>query len=431
MNRTAALALALALGLGALTLAGCSDNQTNPPPPVPYRSIVIAAAFDTIPVGGSLRLTAAVTDTAGQPVPVPQLSWHSSAPAIASVDGSGRVTGQSEGRAVITASGGGAVSNPETLTVVQGLGWVNQSSAAQTVSNLNGVHFVDALHGWAVGDLGVILATTDGGLDWARQPAPTLDALRGVFFPTAAHGFAVGGVGRVLETTDAGDNWNIRTGITSLVPLRDVFFLGPDLGFIVGDNGFLARTDDGGDTWSTVPSGATSFVLRSVWVTNQPGPDTLAWAVGDGGIVIGSRDAGRTWSVFEPAVTTQDLRGVVRRSNTEAFAAGNLGTVATTVASGDTAVWVLGVSPGAFFALTDVAWPAGDHLYVVGANVSSGVAAILFSADGGQTWTSQPLPAEAPISSNEIRSVWFVDANRGWAVGKEGLILHTATGGGP
>lgn len=34
---------------------------------------------------------------------------------------------------------------------------------------LNAVHFADEKHGWAVGDLGTILATTDGGKTWAVQ----------------------------------------------------------------------------------------------------------------------------------------------------------------------------------------------------------------------------------------------------------------------
>src|SRR5262249_48775699 len=34
---------------------------------------------------------------------------------------------------------------------------------------LHGVHFADANHGWAVGELGAILGTTDGGKTWQVQ----------------------------------------------------------------------------------------------------------------------------------------------------------------------------------------------------------------------------------------------------------------------
>lgn len=45
--------------------------------------------------------------------------------------------------------------------------WALQPTGQGT--GLNALAFVDASHGWAVGDLGAILATTDGGATWTRQ----------------------------------------------------------------------------------------------------------------------------------------------------------------------------------------------------------------------------------------------------------------------
>ena len=61
-----------------------------------------------------------------------------------------------------------------------GLTWFE----ADTGQNLplRGLHFVDDRHGWAVGDLGTILATTDGGQTWNRQRSGgTRAALLGLF----------------------------------------------------------------------------------------------------------------------------------------------------------------------------------------------------------------------------------------------------------
>ena len=54
---------------------------------------------------------------------------------------------------------------------------------------------------------------------------------------------------------------------------------------------------------------------------------------------------------------------------------------------------------------------------------------VLSSADGGQSWTEQALPNDAPLLGNGIEDVFFLDDRRGWAVGASGLVLHTATGG--
>ena len=54
---------------------------------------------------------------------------------------------------------------------------------------------------------------------------------------------------------------------------------------------------------------------------------------------------------------------------------------------------------------------------------------MFYSDDGGGTWTPQFLPGSAPLTGNALEDVYFLDDNHGWAVGGQGLILHTATGG--
>lgn len=49
----------------------------------------------------------------------------------------------------------------------QGTSWKMQKTGSPLP--LHGVHFVDAAHGWAVGEMGVILATLDGGNTWKMQ----------------------------------------------------------------------------------------------------------------------------------------------------------------------------------------------------------------------------------------------------------------------
>lgn len=59
-------------------------------------------------VGASGQLSATPLDASGQALPGAPVTWSSSAPAVASVTGSGLVTALSEGRAAITATSGGA-----------------------------------------------------------------------------------------------------------------------------------------------------------------------------------------------------------------------------------------------------------------------------------------------------------------------------------
>jgi photosystem II stability/assembly factor-like uncharacterized protein len=84
-----------------------------------------------------------------------------------------------------------------------------------------GVHFPTASVGYAVGNYGTILATKDGGLNWADQSANLAGGritknIAGVHFPTPEVGYAVpytygGGVyhNEVIKTLDGGATWTL------------------------------------------------------------------------------------------------------------------------------------------------------------------------------------------------------------------------------
>jgi photosystem II stability/assembly factor-like uncharacterized protein len=57
--------------------------------------------------------------------------------------------------------------------------WFPQNSG--TTKNLNDVYFTDANTGYAVGDSGTILKTTDGG-NWVAQNSGTKKCLHSVYF---------------------------------------------------------------------------------------------------------------------------------------------------------------------------------------------------------------------------------------------------------
>src|SRR3990172_13295412 len=100
--------------------------------------------------------------------------------------------------------------------------WYEQSSG--TTSNLNSVHFEDANNGWAVGDSGTILLTTNGGTDWTPILSGTTNDFNDICFTDANNGWAVAGdkyfdtttdSSIILHTTNGGATWSSQL----LVPL--------------------------------------------------------------------------------------------------------------------------------------------------------------------------------------------------------------------
>jgi photosystem II stability/assembly factor-like uncharacterized protein len=171
--------------------------------------------------------------------------------------------------------------DPELLYKTEdgGMSWSavegSKSSVLQAVLT---IAFVDELTGWAGG--GVIMKTTDGGQNWARQLADA--TVRRFFFLDKDHGFAVGGR-VILRTVNGGEHWmDVTPEDERIVDLRSVQFLDGSRGWIVGrgreervgvktyKHSLVLSTSDGGDNWKIedFPFDYTEYLSEGV--------DTLA-----------------------------------------------------------------------------------------------------------------------------------------------------------
>lgn len=408
------LLLACSALAAVLLLAGCSDD--NPVAPgVPLSSVAISPTSDTLQVGGSSTFTATAYDTLGSPVGA-TFTWTSGNTAVFTVNSAGRVTARAEGAAMLFVEAGGK-RDTATVFVYAATGWVLQPNPSNG-QTYHGVFFLpDGQRGWVVGDAGRIVRTVDAGTTWTYGPGNTTFSLRSVWFTSALVGYAVGYGGTVMRTVNGGGTWTRQNQVTVSDNLHDVWFANPDTGWVVGANGLVLRTVDGGATWQNrrLPIG---FALRSVSFSGARD----GWAVGDNGVVAGTHDAGATWFVT-PSLTSQQLLGVWRVNAATAVAVGAQGTVLRTVTTPDSVAWTLAAGAGANYTLDGVCFPAGVTGYAAGTGGLTG-AALLRSDDGGQSWLPQ-----LPQTSATLHDVFFVDAQRGWAVGDGGVIVHTATGG--
>lgn len=123
-----------------------------------------------------------------------------------------------------------------------------------TEKTLFGVHFSAPLVGWVVGMDGLLMRTQDGGRSWTVQHGePDVAAVDEISFVESMknpgvyavrvegdQGVAVGDVGLVLVSTDGGRSWQRRElpGGDKLVWVRDVSLAPGARGFIVGGSGF-------------------------------------------------------------------------------------------------------------------------------------------------------------------------------------------------
>ena len=113
--------LVTAAAVGSAIITATSEGQTGTSSitvtNVPVASVAVTPGSATIQVGQTQQLAATLKDASGNTLSGRAVSWTSSNPSVASVSGSGLVTGLAAGSAVITAMSEGK-SGTATLTVV-------------------------------------------------------------------------------------------------------------------------------------------------------------------------------------------------------------------------------------------------------------------------------------------------------------------------
>ena len=126
---------------------------------------------------------------------------------------------------------------------------------------------------------------------WNKIDAGTMFDIRGVDFITEDDGMAVGIMGLMMKTTDGGENWNIiDLGIMNF--MNDVRYVDENLVFIVGDQGLILKSADGGDTWDFVQDGM-NYNLHGIDIDPVSGKGL---ASGSGHMMLWTEDFGANWT---------------------------------------------------------------------------------------------------------------------------------------
>lgn len=290
-------------------------------------------------------------------------------------------------------------------------GW--QSMPSPTTLTLFGVANVDAATWVAVGDLGTILRSANGGDSWTSIASPVGDVLRGVSF-RGSLGLAVGIGGRVLRTTDGGLNWVVvdRPTTKGLYGVS----IGARMAVITGEEGRIFVSLDDGLTWSP-RFASTAFVLTSVSVAGDG-----VVGVGGGGSIAMSSYPGATWAGgngMVGGVNTQ-LTSTCFVTPLTGWAVGGDPLVPSMIIRSDLGgvTWTAETSPSAAF-LTGVSFAAADTGTAVGAQ-----GAIVHTDDGGAHWSLQTSGV-----AQGLNAVHFRTTSEGVAVGAGGTIVKTVTRG--
>ncbi|NIE59820.1 MULTISPECIES: YCF48-related protein [unclassified Burkholderia] len=174
-----------------------------------------------------------------------------------------------------------------------------QAHAVPNSATLSAVRFTDEHHGWAVGQWGTILATSDGGETWQKQRMDTSvdQPLFSVIFTSPQDGIAVGLWSLMLVTHDGGKTWSKQTlpkppgGGKADRNLYHIFSDGKHALYIVSEQGTVLKSTDGGANWTYGATGGKGTLWTGVVL-----PDGKVVVAGLLGSMFQSTDGGGSWT---------------------------------------------------------------------------------------------------------------------------------------
>ena len=160
--------------------------------------------------------------------------------------------------------------------------WTEQESG--TTEQLLDVFFINNTTGWVVGNNGIILKTSNGGVTWATQTSNTDQQLSSIHFIDENTGWITGGgvtaqAAPMLKTTDGGENWDDLAYGFDAYFINDIFFVNENVGWALKSDS-IYRSTDGGNTWLVEDYGTTVTVSslnnKEIFATS----DTIAYVAG-------------------------------------------------------------------------------------------------------------------------------------------------------
>jgi photosystem II stability/assembly factor-like uncharacterized protein len=327
------------------------------------------------------------------------------------------------------------------ITQINFAQWYQQNSP--TTQNLNAVTFIDANNGFAVGDSGIIINTTDGGNIWTIVPSGTLYNLTDILFTDTNIGYILGSLlsdwkSLVLKTTNGGSIWS---QIYNQGGIRNaIFFIDSSIGWMVGFSSciggmsceLVSKTTDGGVNWTNqLISGG---ILNDIFfISPNLGLSVGGDTPGNTSRILKTTDGGNNWMVLHSSIE-ESYNSVFGVSESTWFVVGTSATAG--------GIFMRTTDGGVTWDLTADLWGDlqavhfsdsinGSAVGRIAVPECPGAPMIHRTSNGGVSWVAI---SSVAMGAGALMDIYFVDSSNGWAVGKNFCesnltILHTTNGG--
>jgi photosystem II stability/assembly factor-like uncharacterized protein len=228
---------------------------------------------------------------------------------------------------------------------------------------------------------------------------PRVDYI-GLNFVNKDTGWAVGDLGALIKTTDGGSSWKVIETNTTLPILKVRSYNGQTV-IASGYDGLILRSVDGGETFTQITSGVTGD-LWGLELVN----DTLGWACG-ATTLLKTTDAGESWQIINTLGYTGNLWAIEFLNNSYGFIAAD-GKVLRTTNEGNN--WEI-IQAGDNQSLYVLDIIDSLHIAAAGYGGTSYRGKNMYSSDGGYTWING-----GPLTFEPVNDIKYVNRDTGYVV---------------
>ena len=296
--------------------------------------------------------------------------------------------------------------------------WIKLQSPVNTT--LRYLSFIDSLTGWAAGEAGTIIRTTDGGNSWEVQNSTVQTFIRDIFFIDKNLGWAITDKDEfpfnsvILKTTNGGNFWSAENFPDTSEYIKTIFFFDSLNGFVGGS--YIGFSSDGGNSWTSAEIDSNMVSDFPVYNFNFLNPQ-FGYACGGFidrvGVIWRTTNSGFNWSaqgvsvdeVFDIYIL-DSLKAVTLAGDPEGrYKIANIKTTDAGMTWNSDSLSFFGLSFTIDFRTYNEGWSASGYKF-------------LLTTNRGETWSEFETPDSATIYDLQ-----FTDARTGYAVGDNGVIL--------
>jgi photosystem II stability/assembly factor-like uncharacterized protein len=300
--------------------------------------------------------------------------------------------------------------------------WIQHGTPASR--DLREIYFLDSLKGWAAGDQGTMIKTTNGGTNWTAQNTGIESDIYDLFFINENTGWAITWdiefpdyYTIILKTTNGGTNWTANQYPASDNFFNAVYFLNPNTGFLGGvAPDHLVRTTNGGINWTRMNIDS-NIVSGFPIISFKFFSDTYGFASGGhidiAGVMWKTTDGGLNWKT--EGVGPEPVQSIFIFDSLNVISAGGdyeYGTGVVTTTNGGTnweyrSLEIFGIASAISFRTREEGWsPLGN------------AQKLIYTKDSSRTWQEWATP-----NSLAIYDLQFTDRRNGFACGENGTIF--------